>query len=219
MAVRKRLEELAPTLLVYLEVTSALLIAAAIYYFVSNHGLGSFLFYLTVFLPAMTANGSAVLAPRVKAFVSGGKAGLHPIDGGLVWRGKRLLGDGKTWEGLLIGALAGILVAVVLSVIYYLEYSAKIAMVLFGSGVYSSIAALVGDIVGSFVKRRLGLERGAPAPLMDQADFYVFASIAVYLAGVELSLEPLVWFFFIVYGMHVLTNCIAYRMGLKRECP
>jgi CDP-diglyceride synthetase len=52
---------------------------------------------LWLVLPAYIANASALL-------VGGGK----PIDFGKNWKdGKRILGDGKTWSGLITGAFVG----------------------------------------------------------------------------------------------------------------
>ncbi|HIP74494.1 MAG TPA: CDP-archaeol synthase, partial [Euryarchaeota archaeon] len=51
-------------------------------------------------VPAYVANAAATLSkffPR-----------RHPVDFGLHWLdGKRVLGDGKTWEGLFLGVTAG----------------------------------------------------------------------------------------------------------------
>ena len=53
---------------------------------------------LWLIIPAYIANASAVL-------VGGGT----PIDFGKNWKdGRRILGDGKTWNGLIVGAFFGI---------------------------------------------------------------------------------------------------------------
>ena len=56
---------------------------------------------LYFFVPAYVANMSPVVVrnrfPSLAA----------PIDGGLSWRGRRLLGDHKTWRGLLVGIVVG----------------------------------------------------------------------------------------------------------------
>ena len=50
---------------------------------------------LWLFLPAYVSN-------MMPVFVGGGR----PIDGGRAWRdGRRMLGDGKTWRGLLLAPL------------------------------------------------------------------------------------------------------------------
>ncbi|GAB4326696.1 MAG: CDP-2,3-bis-(O-geranylgeranyl)-sn-glycerol synthase [Promethearchaeota archaeon] len=59
-------------------------------------------------LPCYVSNAGMVLTGRVKGLPR------YPIDGGRVWRdGKRLLGEGKTWNGLVGGLLLGFFVAVV----------------------------------------------------------------------------------------------------------
>ncbi|MEM4865043.1 MAG: CDP-archaeol synthase, partial [Acidilobaceae archaeon] len=66
--------------------------------------------YLQAFLfilPAMFANAIPVVFK-----------GTRPIDGGrLFLDGRRILGDGKTWEGLMSGISAGSLVGGVLALI------------------------------------------------------------------------------------------------------
>ena len=54
--------------------------------------------------PAYVPNNAAVLA-----------GGGDPIAGGRAWRGRRLLGDGKTWRGSAAGTLAGVALALVLN--------------------------------------------------------------------------------------------------------
>ncbi len=59
---------------------------------------------LYFFLPAYLANMSPVLVRRWFSALA------IPIDGGKTLWGKRLLGDHKTWRGLLAGVIAGMLV-------------------------------------------------------------------------------------------------------------
>lgn len=119
-------------------------------------------------LPAYFANASPVL-------VGGGR----PIDGGRVWRdGRRLLGDGKTWRGFIGGVLIGTLVGIVQYFItpdFYgsLETAVKLAFLL-------SFGALIGDLVGSFIKRRANLPRGYPAIGLDQLGFLISALAFAY---------------------------------------
>jgi CDP-2,3-bis-(O-geranylgeranyl)-sn-glycerol synthase len=112
------------------------------------------LYYIS---PAYAANAFAVFG--------GGK----PIDFGRSWRGKRILGDGKTWRGLLIGVLAGILLGLLwfylsksspLNEVYYGVFDFRITDPFFGF--YLGFGALFGDLVKSFFKRQLGKARGSP---------------------------------------------------------
>ncbi|MEB3844875.1 MAG: CDP-2,3-bis-(O-geranylgeranyl)-sn-glycerol synthase [Desulfurococcales archaeon] len=158
---------------------------------------------LLYILPAMTANGSPVVASR---FYGKGT----PIDGGRSLGGKRLLGDGKTWEGLATGTIVGLLTGIIIGVLLDrpVAYWASI-------GALSGFGAMLGDIVGSFIKRRLGLPRGSPAPLLDQLDFYVGALVVLYFVGVRLSLSSVIIWAVIIFFLHRATNYLAYKLKLK----
>ena len=120
-------------------------------------------------LPAYVANPSAVLF--------GGGA---PMDFGRKMKsGGRILGDGKTWRGFFGGIFSAIVLGLILigiSIPFDEEH--------FGFGAFPdflviiilmSTGALLGDVLGSFVKRRLGKKRGAKTPGLDQYDFLLGA--------------------------------------------
>ncbi|BAD86308.1 hypothetical membrane protein, conserved, DUF46 family [Thermococcus kodakarensis KOD1] len=153
-------------------------------------------------LPAYFANASPVL-------VGGGR----PIDGGRVWRdGRRLLGDGKTWRGFIGGVLIGTLVGIVQYFItpdFYgsLETAVKLAFLL-------SFGALIGDLVGSFIKRRANLPRGYPAIGLDQLGFLISALAFAYPVK-TLSSGQIIFLLVVSPFIHWGANYFAYRMGWK----
>ena len=73
---------------------------------------------------------------------------------------------------------------------------------------------MIGDASGSFLKRRIGIERGRPIPLLDQLDFVVgaliFASIIVVIPW-----DLLLLLFVISIILHLLADIIAYLIGIK----
>jgi len=82
-------------------------------------------------------------------------------------------------------------------------------------GLCLGTGALVGDIVGSFIKRRLKIERGRPAPLLDQLDFVIGALIfASLVVVVPLNLTILIIVLSIF--LHLGANVIAYLLGMKK---
>lgn len=159
-------------------------------------------------LPAYIANGTPVVVLR---FAGRG----HPLDMRMVMRdGRRLLGDGKTVEGLVSGLSAGLAAAVLL-------YT-------FLPGVYRGIlecglmpiGAMAGDILGSFLKRRLGIERGGSAPVLDQLGFLLMALLLAWLPyGPPGWLDPLAFLLLLLVTalLHVSTNVLAYLAGLKEK--
>ncbi|MCE4612213.1 MAG: CDP-2,3-bis-(O-geranylgeranyl)-sn-glycerol synthase [Desulfurococcales archaeon] len=164
--------------------------------------LSDLLWHLQLILPAMAANGAPVVVLR---YVKNS----HPVDFNLKFLdGRRLLGDGKTWEGVTSGLVAGLVVSAIIAI--FSQNAGFITL-----GILSSIGALIGDMAGSFVKRRINMPRGAPAPLLDQLDFYVGALLLLYIAGVQIRLVPSIILAVVVLVLHVGTNYMAYRLGLK----
>jgi len=121
-------------------------------------------------LPAYIANASALLL-----------GGGLPIDFGKKWSdGNRLLGDGKTWRGLFVGTFIGMTAGFGFSVIskfaLNIDFPIKIndftgfplmIPILFSL----CFGALIGDILESFFKRRIGKNRGENWIPFDQIDF------------------------------------------------
>ncbi|GGL28098.1 hypothetical protein GCM10009037_09640 [Halarchaeum grantii] len=166
-------------------------------------------------LPAYVPNNAAVLA-----------GGGRPIDGGRTWRdGKRLLGDGKTWRGTLVGTLAGAALAGALNVARpALAGATGVALPAFPLAVALALpfGAMLGDILASFVKRRSGRERGAAFPLLDQLDFVVVALVLAALVApawfrATFTLPVVLAVLVLTPVLHVLTNAGAYLLGLKEE--
>jgi len=157
-------------------------------------------FFIKYYIPPMIANAMPVL-------ISKGR----PIDFGKKFiDGKRLLGDGKTWEGLVTGLLGGSLASIVVST--YLRQSSFIPI-----SVLASFMALIGDILESFIKRRLGIKRGEPLPILDQLDFAIAATLTYAILGYmkEVALDYIIMALLIILIMHLTTNVIAYLMKLK----
>ena len=150
-------------------------------------------------LPALAANGAPVLL----------RGQGTPLDGGRRFvDGRPLLGKGKTYEGLLAGFTAGAALAYLVSAVA----GNPLYMVL---GALSSLGALIGDIIGAFAKRRLGLPRGAPAPILDQLDFYSGAILALLAAGYAVDPVSAALGAPVVVLLHRATNMAAHRLGFK----
>lgn len=171
--------------------------------------------------PAYIANSSAVL------FGHGA-----PVDFGRKFNdGRRIFGDGKTWYGLLGGSLAGIAFGfgqILGSGIQYpkhhwgygLEPNAYFIAILIPVG------ALFGDLLGSFIKRRMGRSRGQQVVLLDIYDLVlgVFILLLIFqfnwfyqtfLDGFRII--ALVTVLILTPMLHRFTNIIGYKLGKKKE--
>ncbi len=89
-----------------------------------------------------------------------------------------------------------------------------------------AFGAVLGDLCGAFIKRRLGLERGQKAPILDQYDFVagaflvtaLFYSQWVYGTYIQgWNILALIFLLVIMFGIHRIVNIIGYKAGLKKE--
>jgi len=182
---------------------------------------------LWLILPAYIANASAVL-------VGGG----CPIDFGKKWKDqKRILGDGKTWRGLFagsfIGMTAGFGLAVVAKYAAQSEFSYLMLTDFEGFPLMIPLifalcfGALLGDIIESFFKRRMGRERGENWFVFDQIDFIIGALFLSFIFSVFLQISGVYssnWFLenftlwhilillFITPFFHILANFMNSRL-------
>jgi len=157
---------------------------------------------LIFILPAYAANG----APVIVAKIAGKK---HPIDFGKNFLdNRRILGEGKTLEGFIGGVAIGTGVAFLLQIAGFHNTE---------KGLVLSVGALLGDMAGSFLKRRLGLKRGEPAPLIDQLDFLTGSLVLYWILYGPVDANMLIILFLLTPVLHVLTNAMAYLLGLKNE--
>lgn len=185
-------------------------------------------------LPAYFANSFPVNVSKIKWLEKYGT----PIDGGRKLRGVRILGDGKTWRGFYAGIIAGTVVGILQALFQsdaevlfssMLKTAVFLPQMGFELAFMLSLGAILGDLAGSFVKRRAGLRKGSPAPLLDQLDFVFGALFFAWLwycfstwnlNGVFEEMITYDRFFVIVVitpGIHILGNIVAWLWKLKKE--
>jgi len=170
----------------------------------------------------------AYIPNPLAAVFGGGK----PIDGGrMMGDGRRILGDGKTYRGLLVGIFCGLLIGLLQIILLSNGFSIfGITLPAFGISIVSSVTvilamscgSLFGDMFMSFFKRRLGLKRGAPLPVIDQLDFVFGAWLFAYLLSpvwftATFTLWIIVTVLVITPMLHLVTNIIGYFIGVKNE--
>jgi CDP-2,3-bis-(O-geranylgeranyl)-sn-glycerol synthase len=145
--------------------------------------------------PAYAANGAPIL-------FGGGK----PLDNGRKINSKRIFGDNKTIRGSISSILAGI--AVGLIEYPFLHYMLPIAILL-------TIGANFGDLLGSFIKRRLRIRHGKSFPIMDQYGFFIFAILFAIPLGHLPNIYGIIFLIVLTGVAHILTNRGANKLGLK----
>lgn len=156
------------------------------------------LFAVYIAIPAYVANAFPTLF-----------RGGPPIDHGRQFiDGNRVFGANKTLRGFGFGLFCGLLAALAESL--FLDRSLLLL------GVLVSLGALLGDMLGAFIKRRLGLEPGAPSPVLDQLDF-IFGALLLSYPIHQSSLGTIVILVVFTPPMHLLANFVAYHLGVKKS--
>lgn len=160
------------------------------------------LWVLKYYLPPMIANATPVLL-----------RGHLAIDRGHLFLDRRpIFGKNKTWEGMIAGSVEAYIAGVCLGSILS---NHSLPLLSLGAG----ISALLGDLLGAFIKRRIGINPGDPAPLLDQLDFALMATVYYYVVGVEeVILNPthVLAVLGLILLLHIVTNRVAYMIGLKQ---
>jgi CDP-2,3-bis-(O-geranylgeranyl)-sn-glycerol synthase len=154
-----------------------------------------FIYPILYILPAYVANGAPVI-------FGGGK----PLDMNAKLFGKRIFGDHKTIKGTIAALVAGIIVGML--EYPFMAYMLEISVML-------AIGAIVGDLLGSFIKRRFSFREGASLPIMDQYGFFLFALLFALPLGHLPSLYGIAFLVVLTGLLHIATNISAYKLKLK----
>jgi CDP-2,3-bis-(O-geranylgeranyl)-sn-glycerol synthase len=170
---------------------------------------------LWLFMPAYLANMSPVLVqgwfPRLAT----------PIDGGRRFRGKRILGDHKTWRGLLAGIVVGTAAYELQRLFHGLGCSPELALLDYAAaplvpGFLMGVGTGVGDAVKSFFKRQIDIAPGASWPVFDQLDFLAGAWVFLSPIYTPALMPTLVALPFVLAGS-VAVTAIGWSLGLKES--
>lgn len=145
-----------------------------------------------ILLLIIIANGAPVILRKLL-----GSRFAWPLDGNIRLPDNRpLFGPSKTWRGVIAAILFTVLAALLLG------FSAKIGAII-------GITAMLGDLLSSFLKRRLNIEPSGMALGLDQipeallpllalsSEFELDASRVFALAGIflllDLTLSPILY--------------------------
>ncbi|MCJ7423792.1 CDP-2,3-bis-(O-geranylgeranyl)-sn-glycerol synthase [Candidatus Bathyarchaeota archaeon] len=149
--------------------------------------------------PAYCANAIPVIA-----------GGGSPLDLGKNFvDGRPIFGRNKTFRGFFFGLTVGTVIGLAESALfgYHLLF-----------GLLLSLGALLGDLAGAFLKRRLDLAPGDMLPVVDQVDFVVGALLfSLPISLVSVSYGVILTVLILTPPVHLLTNFGAYKLGLKNN--
>src|SRR3989344_4035890 len=106
---------------------------------------------LYFFLPAYLANASPVIVKDLF------KSLAKPVDFGMKYRGRRILGNHKTFRGIIAASLTGIIMIIIQKNLYAYDLFRKLSLMDYNSypnlvmlGFLLGFGAIFGDSVKSF---------------------------------------------------------------------
>ncbi|SES84383.1 MULTISPECIES: CDP-archaeol synthase [Marinobacter] len=145
------------------------------------------------------ANGAPVVAARLLQHRFSA-----PVDGGLrLWDGQPLLGRSKTWRGLV----AGLLSCTVFAPVMGLSVS---------FGVVFAALALGGDLLSSFIKRRMALEPSARASGLDQLPESVLP-VAYAWWQLDFPLWQAIGVVLLFVTANMVFSPLLYQLGIRKQ--
>lgn len=143
------------------------------------------------------ANGTPVVLKRVL-----GKRFAGPLDRGLVLQdGERLLGRSKTIRGVLLATLCSALAGPLIGLDW------KVGAVI-------GAAAMAGDLLSSFIKRRLRLASSSMAPGVDQVPESALPLLAV-SGSLQLTWPDILVGIGLFWVGELIVSRLLYAMGIR----
>ena len=157
-------------------------------------------------IPAYVANSTPVVF-----------GGGTPLDLNKKWSdGRYIFGKNKTIKGFISGVFGGTIVGLIISYFVLLPYFNNLIFQISGFFLLS-LGTMIGDALGSFIKRRSNVTEGKPFLL----DSFLFIIVALLLSVPFLNkafytLENLIFILILTLILHPLTNKLANMAGIKR---
>lgn len=194
--------------------------------------------FLVILGLSMLFIGPTYIANAMMVFTSDGRS----IDGGKNFiDGKRLFGKTKTIGGFIGGLVFGFLSGLVFGYLFFWNYPSiqkfaetQFYLLKFVDLVYlerflhppaylipiraffCGLGSPLGDLTGSFLKRRFSIGSGKPFWLVDQLDFVVI-TILLNIAWFPFNIYNIVLLLIITPSIALYANTVAYGMGKKKE--
>lgn len=147
----------------------------------------------------IVANGAPIISRELL-----GSLMSQPVDFGYrLPDNNPLFGKSKTWRGLVAGVLATSLVALVFG------YPAL-------TGALVAVYALLGDLLSSFVKRRLGMAPHSMALFLDQVPESLLPAVMM-LEEFDLDTQAIIILVCAFIVAELVLSGIFYRLGVRKK--
>jgi CDP-2,3-bis-(O-geranylgeranyl)-sn-glycerol synthase len=147
----------------------------------------------------IVANGAPILGAAVLR-----SRGRYPLDAGLRWfDGRRLLGPSKTWRGIALAIVAPCLMT------WLMAMPVSIGLAI---GVF----AMLGDLLSSFIKRRLGFLPSSRALGLDQIPESLLPLLAV-RDSLDLDWPTIFETIAAFFVLELVLSRILYHLRVRRQ--
>ena len=132
---------------------------------------------------------------------------------------EKYFGKNKTWRGLTVAILVGTLVFWMQKISYTNGFT-KLALIDYNGfsvlfGFLLGTGAILGDLIESYFKRKIGIKPGESWKPYDQLDFVIgalFLSFFVYVPKAEVVLILLI----VSPLLHILFNLLGYWLKINK---
>jgi len=114
-----------------------------------------------------------------------------------------LFGSSKTWRGVVAAVIFTSIAAILIG------YPAS-------TGAQVAIYAALGDILSSFIKRRLGMAPSSMAPLLDQVP-ESFLPAVMLMDTFELDLQSIIILVCVFIVVELLLSGIFFKLGIRKR--
>lgn len=154
---------------------------------------------LQILILLLVANGTPVILKRIW-----GDRFSYPLDGGLkLWDGRRLLGQSKTIRGVL----SSIVVTSACAPVIGLEWPI---------GAIVGSASMIGDLLSSFLKRRLRLAPSSRATGLDQIPESLLPFLACY-SKFALTVADIVVGVMLFFIGEIILSRLLYKFRVRNH--
>ncbi len=167
-------------------------------------------------LPAGFSNMFASLSARLFPNLN------YPLDFYKTIFGKRMLGNHKTFRGLIAGIIGGMLISLIQWGLYETDFFRKISFIDYTNnhwllvGFLLGFGAIFGDALKSLIKRQIGIKPGDSFIPFDQIDWIIGAVIFIspVYSVPALDFAILTVLYFVI---HITVRYAGYLIKLNNE--
>ena len=134
---------------------------------------------------------------------------------------ERLLGNHKTYRGLIFAVIIGMLIVYIQKILFQYDFFKNISLINYSEyslllGFLLAFGAMFGDIVKSFIKRRANIMPGERFFPFDQLDF-VFGALIFSYFMVKLSFVDIILILIISFILHIIFNHLGYYLRINEN--